>query len=49
MGGGERGKEAWAVQWEEKIRLLNPEKYQRWHLCGGIFFRGEDYGIGYFA
>ncbi len=49
MGGGERGKEAWAVRWEEKIRLLNPEKYQRWHCAVGIFFRGEDYGIGYFT
>lgn len=49
MGGGERGKEARAVRWEEKIRLLNPEKYQHWILSVGIFFRGEDYGIGYFT
>lgn len=49
MGGGERGKEAWAMRWEEKIWLLNPEKYQHWILSVGIFFRGEDYGIGYFA
>ena len=38
MGGGERGKEARAVRWEEKIRLLNPEKYQLGILSVGIFF-----------
>ena len=44
MGGGERGKKAWAVRCEEKIRTLNLEKYQLWILSIWMFFRGEDYG-----
>ncbi len=38
MGGGERGKEAWARRWQEKIRLPIPEKYPRGDCGLGYFF-----------
>jgi hypothetical protein len=38
MGGGERGKEAWARRGKKKRRLPKHEKYQHWVCALGYFF-----------